>query len=70
MGTDTLEYDVIIGGVANDKVFNSCELYFKGYIDKDAALAKLRYEKPNCQVCIKKQEIIDRYLRFERSEKL
>lgn len=70
MGSDTLEYDVIIGGIANDKVFNTCELYFKGYIDKDAALDRLRYEKPNCQVCLKKQDIIDQYLHFERSKKI
>lgn len=70
MGIDTTEYDIILGGVANDKVFNTCELYFKHYIDKKAALDRLRYEKPNHQVCFKKQEIIDGYLRFERSEKL
>lgn len=70
MGTDTMEYDMILGGVANDKVFNTCELYFKRYIDKNAALSRLRYEKPNYQICFKKQEIIEQYLHFERSEKL
>ena len=70
MGEDTLEYDVVIGGIANDKVFNTCELYFKGYIDKDAALDRLRFEKPNCQIGFKKQDIINQYIRFERSEKL
>ncbi|MCM1104475.1 MAG: DUF3990 domain-containing protein [bacterium] len=68
MGTDTEAYDMILGGVANDKVFNTCELYFKHYIDKDAALDRLRYEKPNHQICFKKQEIIEKYLRFEGSE--
>lgn len=70
MGTDTTEYDLIIGGVADDKVFNTCELYFKRYIDKNTALDRLRYEKPNCQICLKKQEIIDKYLHFERSIRL
>lgn len=70
MGTDTMKYDIIFGGVADDKVFNTCELYFKHYIDKDTALNRLRYEKPNYQVCFKKQEIIDQYLCFERSERL
>ena len=45
-----LKYDLIIGGVANDKVFNTCELYFKQYIGKEATLDRLRYEKPNCQI--------------------
>ena len=70
MGKDTAEYDIIIGGVANDKVFNTCELYFKQYIDKNTALDRLRYEKPNCQICFKKQEVINKYLHFERSELL
>lgn len=70
MGLDVSSYDLIIGGVANDKVFNTCELYFKHYIGKDAALDRLRYEKPNRQICFKNQEILDKYLHFERSEQL
>lgn len=70
MGTDTREYDMVLGGIANDKVFNTCELYFKRYIDKKAALDRLRYEKPNYQICFKSQEIIEQYLHFERSERL
>lgn len=68
-GNDTEEYDLVVGGVANDKVFNTCELYFRNYIDKDAALDRLRYEKPNQQICFKNQETINRYLCFERSER-
>ncbi|MDO5580566.1 MAG: DUF3990 domain-containing protein [Planctomycetia bacterium] len=67
-GFDTSDYDLIVGGVANDKIFNTCELYFKKYIDKETALRRLRYENPNQQICFKNQEILDRYLLFERSE--
>ena len=70
MGKDSDAYDLIIGGVANDKVFNTCELYFKHLIDKNAALDRLRFEKPNQQICFKNQETIDKYLHFERSERL
>lgn len=70
VGIDTEEYDIIFGGVANDKVFNTCELYFKHYIDKNAALDRLRFENPNYQICFKKQEIIEQYLCFEGSERL
>ncbi|MCQ2380387.1 MAG: DUF3990 domain-containing protein [Victivallaceae bacterium] len=63
------DYDLIQGGVSNDKVFNSCELFRKGYISKDVALDRLRYEKPSHQLCFKTQEIIDGYLHFVRSEK-
>lgn len=31
---DTTDYDIVIGGVANDKVFNTVELFFDGLIDK------------------------------------
>lgn len=31
---DATDYDIVIGGVANDRVFNTVELYFDGLIDK------------------------------------
>lgn len=69
-GKDTTDYDVVIGGVANDKVFNTVELYFDGLIDKKEALKRLQYEKPNLQICLRTQEVIDQYLVFEGSEKV
>ncbi len=65
---DDSVYDVVIGGVANDKVFNTIELYFEGLIDKSEALKRLRYEKPNMQICIRNQEVLDNYLSFVGSE--
>ncbi len=70
MGTDKSEYDVVIGGVANDKVFDTVELYFENLITKEAALGRLQYEKPNMQFCIRTQEVLDQFLHFEGSEKL
>ena len=58
------DYDVVIGGVANDKVFNTVELYFDGLIDKAEALNRLRYEKPNHQVCLRTEEAL-KCLSFE-----
>ncbi len=69
-GKDNTDYDVVIGGVANDKVFNTIELFFDNLIDKVEAISRLRYEKPNMQVCFRKQEIIDKYLHFEGSEQV
>ncbi|MCL1927425.1 MAG: DUF3990 domain-containing protein [Treponema sp.] len=43
-GNDKSDYDVVIGGVANDKVFNTIELYFDGLIEKSEALRRLKYE--------------------------
>ena len=33
------DYDIVMGGVANDKVFNTVELYFDQLIDKMRQLA-------------------------------
>ena len=63
-GNDNSIYDVIIGGVANDKVFNTIELYFDGLIEKTEALRRLRYEKPNLQYCFRSQYVIESYLRY------
>lgn len=62
------KYDVVIGGVANDKVFDTIELFFDGLIDKAVAIERLRYEKPNLQICVCTQEAIDKCLHFQGSE--
>ena len=57
-------YDMVEGGIANDDVFNTLELYFSELIPKEEALKRLQYEKPNNQICILNQALIDRYLHF------
>ena len=69
-GKDTSNYDIVMGGVANDKVFDTVELYFQDLIDKTEAIKRLRYAKPNAQLCIRTQSVIERFLRFEGSEAL
>lgn len=64
---DETDYDIVIGGVANDKIFNTVELYFEGLIDKKEALNRLRYEKPNLQICFRTEEVL-KTLQFEGSE--
>lgn len=66
-GLDVTDYDVVIGGVANDKVFNTVELFFDGLIDKKEAINRLQYEKPNLQVCLRTQKALN-CLSFEGSE--
>ena len=67
---DTSSYDVVIGGVANDKVFNTVELYFDNLIDKKEAIQRLKYEKPNLQICFRSEKVIKSGLDFEGSERL
>ncbi|AKN29949.1 sortase [Clostridium carboxidivorans P7] len=60
-----LNYDMIIGGIADDRVYNTIELYKDDLIGKDEALKRLQYYKPNHQICIINQEIIDKYLKYK-----
>ena len=68
-GKDTTNYDLVIGGVANDKVFNTVELYFDNLIDKKEAIKRLQYDKPNLQIAFRTERALS-YLQFEGSEKL
>ena len=61
------DYDVIAGGIADDKVFNTVELYLDQLISKEEALVRLKYYKPNFQICIVNQEVIDNYLTYKES---
>ena len=58
-------WDLIIGGIANDDVFNTLTLYFRLFIDKKEAIKRLRYEKPNIQYCFKRQAVLDKYLIYK-----
>lgn len=69
-GKTVAGYDVAIGGVANDKVFNTIELYIDELIDKSEAIKRLRFEKPNLQICIYSQKIINDNMTFLESEEL
>ena len=63
-------YDIIRGGVANDKVFNTLELFFDGLISEEEALGRLKFERPNHQICICRQDLVDRLLVFQSSEEV
>ncbi|MDE7476325.1 MAG: DUF3990 domain-containing protein [Duncaniella sp.] len=69
-GSDCTHYDIVEGGVADDKIFRTIDLYFSGDISKEEALGRLRFEHPNHQICLSSQSVIDNYLNFLRSIKL
>ncbi len=69
-GKDDTHYDIVVGGVANDKVFNTVELYFENLIDKKEAIERLRFEKPNMQICFRSQKAIDEFLQYKGCEKV
>ena len=58
-------WDLVIGGIANDDVFNTLTLFFGRFIDKSETIKRLRYEKPNIQYCFKTQSVIDKHLLYK-----
>lgn len=58
------QFDIVEGGVANDKVFQTVDLYMAGIYNKEQALQNLVYEMPNNQLCFITQRAIDKCLKF------
>ena len=61
-------FDYIEGGVANDRVVDTVNLYMAGLMDADTALYRLSEHQPNNQMCILSQELTDKYLVFDGTE--
>ena len=57
-------YDMIIGSVADDDVFKTIDLYFRGLWSKEKVLQELKYYKMNDQICIVNQKTLSQLLTF------
>jgi hypothetical protein len=57
-------YDIIIGGVANDDVYEAVGMYFRGLWDIERTIGELKYYEINDQICIISQNLIDELLTF------
>ena len=64
------QFDFVEGGVANDRVIDTVNLYISGLMDFNTALSRLAEHRPNNQICILNQEIIDNYLTYDRTESI
>ena len=64
------EYDYIEGGVADDRVIDTVNMYIEGFISIERALYNLRYLKPNNPICILNQKLLDKHLKFIESLKI
>jgi hypothetical protein len=64
------EYDYVEGGVANDRVIDTVNLYMAGLIDATSALRELSKHRPNNQICILNQDIVNNYLIYDGTEEL
>lgn len=58
-------YDIVIGSVADDDVFKTVDMYFRGIWDKKRALDELHYYKMNNQICIVSQRALDMVLTYK-----
>ena len=61
------QYDIIEGGIADDQVFDTVDLYLQGIYTREQALDQLQWKKPNHQLCITSQRVIDHFLLFVES---
>lgn len=66
-GLPRAQYDIIEGGIADDRVFDTVDLYLQGLYTREQALDKLRWKQPNIQTCIASQKVLDLHLRFLES---
>ena len=55
---------------ANDRVFDTVELFLQGLIQKGEAIRRLHFEQPKFQIALRTQEAIDKYLHFQGSKSL
>lgn len=58
------DYDIIEGGVADDRVIDSVNLYSIGLMSEETALHNLSLHQPNNQICILNQTVVEKYLKF------
>ena len=50
---DDSVWDIVSGGVANDKVFDTLEAFFDGFATRAQTIDRLRMETPNMQLCFR-----------------
>ena len=64
------KYDYVEGGVANDRVVDTVNLYIAGLMEMETALRELSKHQPNNQMCILNQEIINNHFIYDGTENL
>ena len=60
-------HDLIVGGVANDRVYYAVDMYYQGAWDMRQTLEALKFYKVNDQWCFVSQEMLDGKVLFAKS---
>ena len=63
-------YDFVEGGVANDRVVDTVNLYLLGLMTADVALERLAQHLPNNQMCLLSQPLVSKCLHYIATESL
>lgn len=61
------QYDIIEGGVADDRVVDTVEQFIADLISEEKALERLMHYAPNNQICITNQRLVDESLSYIES---
>ena len=64
------KYDIIEGGVANDRVIDTVEAYIANLMPLETVIRELSRHQPNNQLCICNQGVIDKCMTFVESYKI
>lgn len=65
-----MAFDLVEGGVANDRVIDSVEAYMAGLMPLEIALHNLAMHRPNNQICIRNQRIVDTCIEYVGSQEI
>lgn len=65
--SDVSDWDIVLGGVANDRVFDTLEAFFDGFASKAQTIDRLRLQSPNLQICLRTAAALS-VLKFMGSE--
>lgn len=69
-GKEVGDYDMVIGGIANDRVILTLDRYFAGEISQEETLGLLQFEKPNIQYCIRNERMLNECITYIESQQL
>ena len=69
-GENVGNYDMVIGGIANDRVILTLDRYFAGELSQEETLGLLKFERPNIQYCIRSEKMLKESLTYIKSEQL
>lgn len=64
------DFDYVEGGIANDRVIDTVRLYMTGFYTVELALQQLIFHKPNNQICLLNQELLNKYLVYNGTEEI